>query len=396
MTKTENNKTKGGNIKRWFWVHRWSSLICTLFLLMLCLTGLPLIFEQEINDRLNPPPPYEVLPAGMPMANLDKMVELSKRRYPRDIVSSVFIDDDEPRILVSMMPSMDADFKTRHSLWFDARTGKLMRDELPVGQQKQTFIGLMFSLHTDLFMDLPGELFLGFMALLFLAALISGLILYGPFMKKQKFGVIRQGRSRRLKWLDLHNLLGIVTLAWTLVVGGTGLINELATPLFGLWQMTDVKDMLRHYEGQPLPKQRELGSVQAAFDTTKRALPGMTVTSIVYPGNKFGSPYHYLLWAKGDQPLTSRLFSPTLVDARSNKLVAVVEMPWYLRALEVCRPLHFGDYGGMPLKVIWALFDVAAIVVLISGLCLWWLRRKSKDSFYSRILQNETADGTQE
>ncbi len=46
-------------------------------------------------------------------------------------------------------------------------------------------------------------------------------------------------------------------------------------------------------------------------------------------------------------------------------------MPWYLRALEVSRPLHFGDYGGTPLKFIWAMFDIATIAVLASGFYLW-------------------------
>jgi uncharacterized iron-regulated membrane protein len=60
-----------------------------------------------------------------------------------------------------------------------------------------------------------------------------------------------------------------------------------------------------------------------------------------------------------------------LVDARSGRLTAIVSMPWYLRLLEVARPLHFGDYGGLPLKIIWALFDLATIAVLVSGLYLW-------------------------
>jgi len=46
-------------------------------------------------------------------------------------------------------------------------------------------------------------------------------------------------------------------------------------------------------------------------------------------------------------------------------------------ALEVCRPLHFGDYGGLPLQILWALFDLVLIVVLISGLYLWLSRRKA-------------------
>jgi len=43
----------------------------------------------------------------------------------------------------------------------------------------------------------------------------------------------------------------------------------------------------------------------------------------------------------------------------------------------VSQPLHFGDYGGMPLKIIWAVLDAITIVVLGSGLYLW-LRRSPK------------------
>ncbi len=66
-----------------------------------------------------------------------------------------------------------------------------------------------------------------------------------------------------------------------------------------------------------------------------------------------------------------------LVDAQTGKLTAIVKMPWYLRALEISRPLHFGDYGGYPLKVIWALLDLVTIAVLGSGLYLWLARRRS-------------------
>jgi uncharacterized iron-regulated membrane protein len=66
-----------------------------------------------------------------------------------------------------------------------------------------------------------------------------------------------------------------------------------------------------------------------------------------------------------------------LVDARSGTFVSAITMPWYLRALEVSRPLHFGDYGGMPLKIIWGLFDLISIFILASGLYLWLSRRPS-------------------
>jgi uncharacterized iron-regulated membrane protein len=376
------------NIKRWFWWHRWASLICTLFLLMLCLTGLPLIFEDEINNWLNTNAPYVSLPKNTPMANLDSIVSTAKQHYPKQVVTFVYLDDDEPQVVVNMMPNSRSDFKEMHALHFDARTAKLLKDELPQNQQRFTFIDLMLELHKGLLLELPGELFLGLMGILFVISMVSGIVLYGPFMKKLDFGTIRNQRSNRLKWLDLHNLLGIATAAWLLVVGITGVVNELSTPLFGLWQITDVKAMLAKYQGKPTANLNQLSSVQEAYHTARHAVPGNTITSIVFPGNQFGSPYHYLLWTKGNTPLTSQLFSPVLIDAKTGKLSQVIKMPLYLRTLELSRPLHFGNYGGTPLKVLWALFDVVAIIVLISGVYLWLSRRKQYTTYFSTLETN--------
>ena len=61
-----------------------------------------------------------------------------------------------------------------------------------------------------------------------------------------------------------------------------------------------------------------------------------------------------------------------LVDGATGALTTVARMPWYLTALELSRPLHFGDYGGMPLKIIWALLDLITIVVLVSACTCGW------------------------
>ena len=39
----------------WLQIHTWTSLISMVFLLMLCLTGLPLIFHHEIDELLEHP-----------------------------------------------------------------------------------------------------------------------------------------------------------------------------------------------------------------------------------------------------------------------------------------------------------------------------------------------------
>src|SRR3546814_1762928 len=80
-----------------------------------------------------------------------------------------------------------------------------------------------------MFRGLPGMLFLGLMGFLFFIALVSGTVLYAPFMRKLDFGTLRVSRSERLRQIDYHNLLGIVALAWMSVVGLTGVINAAAT-----------------------------------------------------------------------------------------------------------------------------------------------------------------------
>lgn len=382
------------SLKTWAWVHKWTSLVCTAFLLLICLSGLPLVFSEEIDHWVDPHT-YEAVPVGTPAISIDKLASISRRLFPGQVIAAISIDDDEPQVYVFMAPSwvaLEADPKVEHFIRFDARTAQVLEQSQPLGQRRLTFMDVMAGLHEDLFIDLPGELFLGFMALLFVVAVVSGVVLYVPFMKRLEFGTLRRKRSTRLKWLDLHNLLGVVTVAWALVVGVTGVMNELSTPLFALWQRTDVQAMLAPWQGQAAPSPAELASPQAALETARRALPGDFVTSIVFPGGRRGSAHHYLLWGKGAAPLTSRLFNPVLVDARSGQLTAVVRMPWYLRTLEISRPLHFGDYGGLPLKVIWALLDVVTIVVLGSGLYLWLSRKRSPVERRMRELEEDLGE----
>jgi uncharacterized iron-regulated membrane protein len=282
----------------------------------------------------------------------------------------MYFEDDEPAAVVVLAPSEDADDKLDHDITYDLRTGLEHRRD--ADGHPLTFMDVMRHVHEDLFLELPGELFLGLMSLLFLAAIVSGIVLYRPFMRRLAFGTLR--RSRRLKWLDLHNLLSAVTLLWVSVIGVTGFINELSTPLFGLWLATDVKQALAPYADRLLPT--DLSSVSAAVRTVQSRMPDMKIASVVFPTRHFGSPHHYVIWTKGNTALTSRIFTPALVNAGTGAYSFTAPLPWYLRALEISRPLHFGDYGGSPLKVIWIILDLFTIVVLITGLKLWWDRRR--------------------
>src|SRR5262245_23287078 len=201
-------------LRRWSLVHKWTSLVCTLVLLVLCLTGAPLVFRDELNDLLDDALPYAAVPEGTPKVSLDRLVAVSRGLYPGETILSVFSDPHEPKIVVFMAQSWEqfrANRRAVHSIRFDAHTGQILKQTKPFSVEGRTFVDLLLQIHKDLFAGLTGELFLAAMALLFLIAIVSGVVVYGPFMRKLDFGTVRGNRSRRLKWLDLHNMIGVVT-----------------------------------------------------------------------------------------------------------------------------------------------------------------------------------------
>jgi uncharacterized iron-regulated membrane protein len=374
------------NIKTWAWIHKWSSLVCTVFMLLLCLTGLPLIFHHEIGHLLGTEVASPRMPSGTPRASLDRVLEVAKAQHPDRVVQFVSQpEDDDGLWLVTLTPTPapTQDFK---SVAVDARTGAVLaQPRFDTG-----FMYVMLRLHVDLFADLPGKLFLGFMGLLLLVAVVSGVVLYAPFMRKLEFGTVRCAKRPRLKWLDLHNLLGVVTLVWVFVVGATGMINTWADLVIKYWQYDQLSVLLAPYKGQPEVAMAERGSVQRSLEAAIERAPGMKVSFIAFPGTAFSSPHHNTVFMRGDSPFTSRLLQPVLVDAHSAEVTAAPRLPWYLTALLVSQPLHFGDYGGMPMQILWALLDIATIIVLGSGLYLW-LKRGNKAPNAARTQEAEAA-----
>lgn len=358
---------KARTLRAWSWVHKWSSLISTAFLLMLCVTGLPLVFTHEIEHVLMEEAWTPANPAG-PLLNLDQVLSTALARKPGEVPAFMSFDEDRPVVNVTtVQPDGKAGVYSFQPI--DQTSGGAAPPA--AGHPIMEFL---LQLHTDMFLGLPGMLFLGAMGLLLIAALISGVVLYAPFMRRLPFGTVRASRQPRTRWLDYHNLLGAVTLIWVLVVGATGVVNTLATPIIAYWKDTALKELTRAYDSPVASDQRS--SLQAAVDKARTALPGMRLQFVAFPGSAYSTDHHYAVFFHGETPLTAHLTTPALIDARTGELAAVAPTPWYVKALSLSQPLHFGDYGGLALKILWALLDIATIVILGSGLYLWLAKRK--------------------
>ncbi|WP_122572468.1 PepSY-associated TM helix domain-containing protein [Pseudomonas viridiflava] len=366
---------KSQTVRRWSIVHTWSSLICTLFLLMLAVTGLPLIFHHEIDHLLGDAPHYKEMPADTPRLDLEQLARAAEAHRPGEVMQYFGWDDEDPNgVMAITAATAGTEPNSSHTFALDARTGEAL--EMP--SANGGFMMVMLRLHVDLYANLPGKLLLAFMGLLFVVAIVSGTVLYAPFMRKLEFGQVRVNKSRRTRWLDLHNLIGVVTLTWALVVGVTGVISACADLLIASWRNEALATMIAPYKDAPPLSQR--APATRLLEIAESAAPGMRADFIAFPGTRFSSEHHYAVFLKGNTHLTAHLATPVLIDARTLQVTAVVERPWYMDALGMSQPLHFGDYGGMPMKILWAVLDVLTIIVLGSGVYLWWVRRRAARS----------------
>lgn len=360
-----------------------------VFLLLLCITGLPLIFSHEIDHWLHDVDPPEVA-APEPTASVDDIVAAALAAKPGEVLQFLVADPDDPRVWFVRLGTSPLSGDMSAFLTYDARTGAFLYD-YPLGQG---FMDVMLRLHVDLYAGLPGTLFLGAMGLLLLVSIVSGVVLYPPFMRKLRFGHIRKRRNPRVRWLDLHNLLGIATLVWLLVVSLTGVINTLSIPLFGQWQSSELSEMI---EQQGTRRSGGAASLDDVLESAGRAMPDRKLSFLAFPGNDFAGPHHYVAFMQGTTPLSSRLLTPIMIDAGSAEVLEQRELPWYVSMLLLSQPLHFGDYGGLPLKILWALLDLLAIVVLASGIYLWLRNRQvGFDAHFNVAPPSSRGPGTRE
>ena len=374
-------------LRAWFLVHKWTSLVSTLFLLLLCGTGLPLIFAHEIDHATgNSVDPPELAQVPAERASVDAMIADAQARYPDEHMQFVVGDPDEPDVWYIRMGESPEGSTINVFDTYDARTGRHL-NVYPL--EAGGFMDVMERLHIDLYAGLKGTLFLGSMGLFLVLSLVSGVVLYGRVMRKLRFGTVRQ-RAPRLRWLDLHNLLGIATLVWLLVVGFTGTINALAIPIFQTWQANELAAMTSKHAAPDAPPVTDLVAVDTVLENASAVTPGKVLSFLAFPGNEFASPHHFTAFMVGEEARTARLFTAVLVDAETGDVLEVSSMPWYAQVLFVSQPLHFGNYGGLPLKVLWALLDVLAIVVLGSGVYLWL---KKRNVTFDQWLRDARGDG---
>lgn len=204
-------------MKRYFrQIHTVLAFPAGLILVITCLTGAMLVFQEEILVALNPSHYYvkEVKTEAIP---LDRLIPMVNNQLKNNRVAAVRISND-PKKTYSM--TLAEGF--RISAFVDPYTGQV------VGEYKfreHPFFYVM-SLHRWL-MDGSrtwGKYATGIATILFIGILVSGLIVWFPRKLKKRNFRVRLLRGRFHLFYDLHTVLGVYASLILLVCALTGLM----------------------------------------------------------------------------------------------------------------------------------------------------------------------------
>lgn len=367
-------------------VHRWLGIGLAAFVVLAGLTGSMLAFHHEI-DALLVPELHRVTPQGL-RASLDAAAANIERERP-GLVVGYFVLSPHPAASVRVIMNtraaaeegrLDRKGAENAEVYLDPYSGQVLGERRwgEIGVGRAHWVPMLYRLHMSLFLQETGQWITAIVAMLWIAALVMGVVLALPRLRLL-------GKALRVKWessrartfFDLHRAAGLV-LGWLLVVMGfTGMYMNLPPDV-----TEPVLTTFSSFSERPKPvRERDAPRDQSwriGWDEAlARARQVEPVNALAVFGRVESRGYYQL-----------RFLAPSdIVDAGTRRVYISGRDGALLGRIDELRgtaadlfriwqfPLHSGQGFGMPGRIIVCFLGFAP--TLLAGTGLWlWLRRR--------------------
>ncbi len=350
-------------------IHRYVALTLAVLWLSQALTGLLMVFRWEVDDALfvsagdsprldlaalgssiagieaGPPARdvYQLYPTGGQVGRYDL--------YVRDVAtgrSEVVRVDGAGHVL-----------------------RRLSNDDIVGGG----FIQGAASLHQTLFAGDTGKLIIGLSGLLLLSSIVLGIVLAWPARAGQWRAVLipraaRPGAARRYAW---HRAAGLWVSVPALVLLGAGVLLTFESSL-ERWLGQDGEPP--ELQAAPPLTGDPIAPAQA-LEIALRRFPSSELSGAAMPTAE--RPW-YRIRVRQPQEVR-RVYGTTVVyvaaaDGRVLLAQDAFEAPAARSFLNLLYPVHTGEIGGLPGRLVSLACGAWLLTMLILGLGLWWIRRR--------------------
>ncbi|PTQ82057.1 putative iron-regulated membrane protein [Nitrosospira multiformis] len=353
-----------------FNIHLYIGLAAGLFLILSGLTGSMVVFRDEI-EALTHPELMETA-VGEEHVPVQAVLDAVKRAYPED------------KLLYLRMPRTPQEtylFKmnSAHDLFVyaDPYSGEV----LGAHRQKETFMGWIALVHTELLVGELGKNILGVSALLLICLCGTGLFLWWP-----PNGIRNISRGFKIGWtgpwkkfiFDVHRAFGAYTIIFLIIVAFTGVslvFNKAVAELI---------NSLTASAPRPSPPNSRvneavdsMSSLDALLYHADRILPAPT-TWITFPQTP-QAPLVVRKRTTGEFHPNGRSF--VYFDQYSGDVLLVENAsnaPLGARIFNTFYPIHTGVIGGLATRMLQVVMGFVPLFLFATGYMMWRNRRKAR------------------
>lgn len=250
--------------------------------------------------------------------------------------------------------------------------------------------GLHYTLNIPFAQGLVGITIVGILGMLIVALAISGVIAH-PRIFRDAFRLrARDGGGVGLA--DWHNRLSVWTLPFTLAIAVTGAVIGLATvtayAVAAVYYEGDVEAVYAPIFGEeaaPDPAPAPLPNVAAALRSMEANHPGVRVTyAIVHDPATAGQHVQIV----GEHPRRLIFGEYYAFDAAGtfHGTAGLADGALGQQAAASNYNLHFGNYGGLPVKMAYIVFGLGLTAVCATGVFIWLGKRRRRGIEEPRLL----------
>ncbi|MEG9328917.1 PepSY-associated TM helix domain-containing protein [Salinimicrobium catena] len=352
--------------------HSWTGLIAGLFLILMGISGTILVFQHDIEDVLWKD---YIQVENFEGLNIDQGFQKIQQEYGQWDIRLMHFEENEALIFNLRKPT------ERLFVFVHPTSGEIIKEV----NELTTFTRWLLKFHYSFQSGPWGRLVVLIVGVLFFISLLTGLIVYRKsIMDTLLFRTRIKKKNKRSFYSSLHRIVGVwalllnlllvitgTVLAWTVTQSGFNPPAAAQTPAF-------------------------IAPIETALEEIKVTKPHFTPTYIRLPLNEKGYVVIYGIY-EGDPFYFSEFGNYFLVDHRTGEITGEIKITKADLSTQLSNtliPLHFGQYGGIWSKLLYALVGLSGPFLSISGFIIWrqGKKRKKKKRLKARKKQEKVPE----
>ncbi len=409
---TQPNAARSAQAKaRYFLTWRWhfyAGLYVIPFMLMLCITGMIMLFDEEI-EQASYASILTVAPQAQPLPVSEQLAAV-RAAFPQHAVT---------QFIPSSLPTLANRFSISDESGGDrfVTVNPYTAEVLGTIDRSDSLYQWANKIHSTLLLGDSGDYLIEVAASLGILLLVSGIYLWWPKDNASRAGFlrVRWRRGRRVFLRDVHaNLGGVLSLAllfflisglsWTGFWGKQWVQAWNTFPTYYTWgdkpQSALTHQSLNHGAEKEMPWNLEQAPMPQSHDHSKMNMPSeefhssrsIDVDTIVAKANALGYTRYRIYFpqsATGVYTLAANSMAGDNRDPRRDLTEhfdqydgqLITQVTWsdytpFAKWMAASVSLHQGSLGMLN-KLLNVAVCIGFIVLSVAGACMWWLRRPS-------------------